>query len=84
MPAQGHALQQQIRELEAAEKAARDQLDLMTIESDSLRVEIARQLGETAELASQLQTATSECQLYVAEIEVGSLDLPTFQSSYAF
>ena len=77
---QGHALQQQIRELEAAERAARDQLDLMVIESDSLRVEISRHQGKTAELASQLQTATSECQLYVAEIEVSVLGLLTFQS----
>ena len=42
----------------------------MVMESDSLRVEITRNQGEISELSTQLQASLSECQLYVAEIEV--------------
>ena len=68
-------MNQRVRELEACDRASRDQIDLMVMESDSLRVEIARHRGEAAELSAQLQASTSECQLYVAEIEVSSVEI---------
>jgi vacuolar-type H+-ATPase subunit D/Vma8 len=59
-----------VLELECAERVARDQVGLLEIESDCLRVEIARYRNEAEELRSQLQASMSECQLYIAEIEV--------------
>ncbi|GAX77702.1 hypothetical protein CEUSTIGMA_g5145.t1 [Chlamydomonas eustigma] len=77
---QGHSLQQRVLELESAERVARDQVELIEIESDCLRIEISRYRREAEELRTQLQASTSECQMYIAEIETTGAAYEEMQS----
>mmetsp|Transcript_2932 Transcript_2932/g.6418 ORF Transcript_2932/g.6418 Transcript_2932/m.6418 type:complete len:863 (+) Transcript_2932:174-2762(+) len=66
---EGHELQARVRDLEAAERASKDQVDLMAMEADTLRLEISVLRGRQAELEQQLQQARSESELFMREIE---------------
>ena len=63
-------MQQRIRALEAAERGGKDQVDLMALEADTLRLEISKLTRTLAEVNSQLEASRAECQLYINEMEV--------------
>ncbi|GLI67633.1 hypothetical protein VaNZ11_011881 [Volvox africanus] len=67
---QGHPLHATIREVTAAEREARGQLDLVAVEADELRLQLSKGQRQAAEVEAQLAHSRSECELYKQEIEV--------------
>ncbi|GIL57188.1 hypothetical protein Vafri_12491 [Volvox africanus] len=67
---QGHPLHATIREVSAAEREARGQLDLVAVEADELRLQVSKAQRQAAEVEAQLAHSRSECELYKQEIEV--------------
>lgn len=63
--AQGHSLQARVREVEAAEAAARAQAELLALEVDQLRLALGTAERQGADRAAQLAAARSECTLYI-------------------
>ena len=72
---QGHALHGTIRELAAAEKAARAAAEGAAAEADEARLAVAAAQRQAAEVAAQLAHSRSEIELYTQEIEVRRLGL---------
>ncbi|KAG2423091.1 hypothetical protein HXX76_002316 [Chlamydomonas incerta] len=66
---QGHALHGTIRELAAAEKAARAAAEGAAAEADEARLAVAAAQRQAAEVAAQLAHSRSEIELYTQEIE---------------
>eukprot|EP00798_Chlamydomonas_sp_ICE-L_P003932 gene3932-14009_t len=60
---------ERIRELEVAERAAKDATEFATVDADSLRMEITGSKHIITELAEQLKESRAECELYISEIE---------------
>lgn len=63
-------MQQRIKELEASALASRDQLELVAVEADEVRLALSSAQAQVQELRQQLGAAREECQLYVKELEV--------------
>ncbi|GFR44229.1 hypothetical protein Agub_g5420, partial [Astrephomene gubernaculifera] len=66
---QGHSLHSALRDLAAAEREVRGQLELAALEADEQRVQLAGAQRTSAELAAQLADCRAECELYTQEIE---------------
>lgn len=67
---EGHELQKRIQQLEAAETALKERLDQAGVEADNLRLEISSYQRHINDLNGQLSRCKTECDAYVAEIEV--------------
>ncbi|GLC65192.1 hypothetical protein PLESTF_000262000 [Pleodorina starrii] len=67
---QGHSLHATIREVSAAEREVRGQLELVAVEADELRLQVSKAQRQVSEVEAQLAHSRSDCELYKQEIEV--------------